>query len=250
MNDAELWRRFTGALLAEHDYALCDFGFRSGKIAKDSNIINRMLDEGSEARLLRLWDNDRQIVVSRRLQKLEQFAEARQAAQAAGWPVAVRPSGGTTVVHRPGVLNITLFQTHYKHRKLSAGFDELCDIIVEAAARLNVYLEVGQLSQAYCAGSHDIGWRGRKVAGTAAAAKRRGALRGTFHHASIVVYGDWRMDIEMINEFERGLGLPAAYDVNAHASLREGLFCETRPSSTLRRDHASENSRTSLYSSG
>lgn len=250
MSDADLWRSFVAALLAEHKNALCDFGLRSGKIAADSHILNRMLDEGNKARLLRLWDNDRNIVVSRRLQKQEKFADACQAARVAGWPVAVRQSGGTTVVHRPGVLNVTLFQTQYEHRKLSTGFDELCEVIVKAAARLGVNLEAGRLSRVYCAGSHDVGWRGCKIAGTAAVAKRRGALRGALHHASIVVYGDWRSDIETISNFERDLGLPANYEVNAHSSLSEAVFTEGVPSSKRRRDHAWENNQISPYSSG
>ena len=135
--------------------------------------------------------------------------------------MAVRASGGTAVVHRPGVLNISLLRISPRPLRPSQGFDELCDMIGLAGARLGFAFETGKLAQCYCAGSHDIGWRGRKIAGTAAVLRSNRAFHGGLFHASLVVFGDWRRDLELLCGYERLAGLPANYDIGAHTSLMD-----------------------------
>lgn len=226
---AEAGRALVGALTGLFPGAECDFGIRPGKVGDDARLLERLLAYGRPARRLRLWDNAPCLVVSRRIEKMARFGEARRFARRAGWPVAVRASGGTTVVHRPGVLNLSLVTVDRGGGGTAGGFDRLCELIVGAGQAIGVALEAGEVARGYCAGSHDIGWRGRKIAGTAAIARRRDGWHGRVVHASLVVEGDAAADVAAISAFERALGMPGAYDPAAHCSLADALSAQAEP---------------------
>ncbi|MFD1767332.1 biotin/lipoate A/B protein ligase family protein [Sphingorhabdus buctiana] len=206
-----LWDRLVGSLSAEFPGAARDFGSRAGKIAHDAELLDRLIADGTGLEHLRLWDNAPHLVISKRLARLADADRAAAWANNQGYPVAVRASGGTTVVHRPGVLNVSYFRISDRPFKLTAGFDALCAIIEQAARTVGIQLETGRLASSYCSGSHDIGWRGRKLAGTAGVSRRRGAMHGGVFHASLVVSGDWRRDLDLITQFERLSGLVPSY---------------------------------------
>ena len=219
----DLWSELLASLLRTHPGALCDFGAREDKIGEDVRLLAAMFDDGREREMLRLWDNEQRLVISRRLARLPDASDAIAALADRGWSVSVRASGGTTVVHRPGVLNISLFRMSHRQRKIVDGFDRLCSIIVRAAQDVGVSLDVGCMERSYCAGSHDIGWAGRKLAGTAGLMRRKGDRYGQLFHASLVVDGDWRGDLTAISAFERLAGMAVDYDVAAHGSLAEAV---------------------------
>ncbi|MEZ5968546.1 MAG: hypothetical protein R3C00_05740 [Hyphomonas sp.] len=224
----DCWNAILAGLQAEWPGANLDLGAQADKLSVDMREFERKLTDGSDDTSLRLWDNERQLVISRRLSRLPGTEFATRWAEAHGFPVAVRASGGTAVVHRPGVLNISLIRVALQPLKLSQGFDELSDIVVRAAARSGIALTVGKLARSYCAGTHDIGLDGRKLAGTAAVSRRHGAAYGGLFHASLTVSGDWRHDLELISGFEQRLGMPADYDVSAHTSLEEAFALAAR----------------------
>lgn len=215
-----------GAIMVAWPNAECDFGARNDKVGDDARLLGTMLSSGNESSVLRLWDNSRHLVISKRLARLPGAERARGLAQASGYPITVRASGGTAVVHRPGVLNISLFRVARHPLKLAAGFDRLCDIIIQAALRIGLHLTTGLHARSYCSGTHDIGWRGRKLAGTAAVARRHNGLHGQIFHASLVVHGDWRSDVAVLSRFEREAGLETCYDLEAHISLAEAQDTE------------------------
>lgn len=217
----KLWNQLVNALLQEFDGAACDFGNRAEKILDDAHLLDQLLKHGRETEYLRLWDNEPHLVISKRLSRLPGASEAAEWAVSQGYPVGVRASGGTAVIHRPGVLNISYFWISSAPFKLSAGFDALCNIIKNAAQNLGIALETGKLARSYCAGTHDIGWQGRKIAGTAGVSRRHGKMHGGLFHASLVVSGDWRRDLALITQHERLSGMDARYDEAAHASLEE-----------------------------
>jgi lipoate-protein ligase A len=198
-----------------------DFGIRPGKIEDEERKLASFLAVGAERSHLRLWDNDRRLVISRRLSRLSGAAKAAAAMSRAGWPVSVRPSGGTAVAHGPGILNISLFIISREYLPLNAGYDRLCELIVEAARLNGIALSVGLHATSYCAGAHDIGWNGRKLAGTAGLARRRADLHGAIFHACLSVCDDWRAGLEAICKFEQAVGMPASYANANHISLSE-----------------------------
>ncbi|KHK90220.1 lipoyl protein ligase domain-containing protein [Novosphingobium malaysiense] len=199
--------------------AMFDLELRDGKVADEERLLTRLLANGQETEAVRVWNDRRQLVTSRRLAKRSGFDQAAAAMAALGWPVAVRPSGGTTVVHRPGVINISVIHVSRSLPDHRQGFDRLCEIMVEAARPMGIELSVGRLANAYCEGSHDIGWQCRKVAGTSALYRHKSGFHGCLYHASLVLYGNCAADVDAISRFERWLGLPAQYQAADHASL-------------------------------
>lgn len=214
---------FVASLVSGNANVLCDFKERPAKVGDDALVLRELLIAGVAARCIRLWNNSRHLVVSRRIAKMPKFKTARQLCERLGWPVAVRASGGTTVVHRPGVLNVSLLTVDAERRTIRAGFDALCGIICRAAADIDIELAIGEIANAYCNGSHDIGWAGRKCGGTAALVRKHAGMTGRIFHASIVMQGDVAEDLAMMSAFETALGLARSYAPEHHCCLADAL---------------------------
>lgn len=221
--DHYLWRGMIDAIEDIFPTAEHDFGHRPEKIEDDARKLASLLEDGAECSHLRLWDNDRRLVISRRLARLPSASAASAAMVRAGWPVSVRASGGTAVAHSAGVLNISLYIVSRVQISLSSGYERLCAIIVEAARLNGIDLSVGFHAASYCAGTHDIGWQGRKLAGTAGLARQKVNLYGGLFHASLSVCDDWRTGLDAVCKFERSLGMPAAYETANHTSLCDAV---------------------------
>lgn len=217
------------ALTAVRPDALCEFGPDGDKLAAESALLDRLLAAGGPADLVRLWDHGSCLVTTRRIARLPGFDEA---CWKSGMPVLIRPSGGTTVLHRPGVVNVSLFLVD-REGGLGDGFDRLCGLILGATSKLGLDLDAGPVPRSYCDGSHNIRWRGRKVAGTAALARRRGDWHGRLFHASVVADGDATADATLIEAFERTAGLAARYDPRLHIGLAQ-IMAASRSSLGLR----------------
>ncbi|BBE32530.1 lipoate--protein ligase family protein [Sphingosinicella microcystinivorans] len=189
-------------------------------IVEDERRLDALLGDQRTAEHARLWTNNRCLVTTRRFARMDRFAEAAAASSARGWPVFVRASGGTTVVHRPGILNFSLYDiapngtvdinTHFERftRRLTAGF-----------AAIGVAAETGWVAGSYCDGRFNIVSAGQKIAGTACLVRKRGGWLGVLAHAAISIDGDTRADLAAITEFERALGLDVPYAPEAHTTL-------------------------------
>lgn len=230
---ADLTRAFVRAVERRAVEVRSDLGASTGGLAADAALLGGLLANRRHARAVRIWDNANSLIVSPRLARLPRFAEAARSAVRAGWQVQVRSSGGTTVIHRRGVINVSLVDVDDRTLGIADGFDTLCALIGEAAASLGIRLEAGRSRRGYCAGSHDLLWRGRKVAGTAAQVRRHGRWHGRLVHAATVVTGDPTRDLQRITSFERALGLSPDYDPAAHATLEIAL-ASSMPSSDWR----------------
>jgi octanoyl-[GcvH]:protein N-octanoyltransferase len=191
-----------------------------GRIDGDYATLRQIVDAAPR---LRIWTNSRCIVASRGQYAAARFAAAKRLSEAAGWPVAVRRSGGSAVVHRSGILNVSVVRllaqetTHW----MTAGYEGLLDILVNALGRMDVACDHGAVPGAHCDGRFSLRSGGRKLAGTAAYSGRAGPSRYAVFHASIAVSGSLEQDLEAIGRFERGLGLAGSYDPSAHVSLSE-----------------------------
>lgn len=189
-------------------------------IVEDERRLDALLDDQRAAEYARLWTNSRCLVTTRRFARMERFAEAAAASSARGWPVFIRASGGTTVVHRPGILNFSLYDiartgtvdinTRFERftRRLTAGF-----------AAIGVAAETGWVAGSYCDGRFNIVSVGQKIAGTACLVRKRGGWLGVLAHAAISIDGDTDTDLTAITEFERALGLEPRYAPDSHTNL-------------------------------
>lgn len=106
-------------------------------ISRDMEILEHFLADGNHEPALRLWGNHQCLVTTTTMSRKQGFAEACLQAEAWGWPVYVRASGGSTIVHRPGILNISLFQSgEGLPPGLDTAYQSLTDILVSALGAL------------------------------------------------------------------------------------------------------------------
>lgn len=195
----------------------------------DSDIPH-LVPAGHDARWIRVWRNRPCLVVSRPLFRLPDFAQAAKASAAAGWPVAVRRSGGTTVVHRPGILNISLIHLQAQPmlgRTMRQDYLGLLDIIANALRPLGLVVGHGIVPGAHCDGDYNLCWRSRKLAGTAGLVTRLNGSNLRLFHASLAVSGDVAGDLTAISRFEAALGLKMQYCLDAHTTVEQALAAET-----------------------
>jgi octanoyl-[GcvH]:protein N-octanoyltransferase len=172
---------------------------------------------------LRVWTNDTCVVASRAQSVSPHFESARCLSEKAGWPVVVRRSGGSAVVHRAGIVNVSLRRILSPESQswMTEGYEELLVILVAALGRFGAPCDYGPVVGAYCNGRYNLRSGGRKLAGTAACSFTAGGSRYGVFHASITVTGSLEDDLHAVGRFERGLGLPVSYDPFTHVSLSE-----------------------------
>lgn len=179
-------------------------------------------DAGAAGATLRLWTNRCCLVVPRSFAQRERFAAAAAASDAAGWPVFLRASGGSAVVHRPGILNISLFAVRRAGTiDIAEAYRMLGARIVAALDVLGVPATLGAVPGSYCDGRFNIVAGGRKLAGTACLLRPVGARIGMLAHAMLAVTGDVAADVVAVARFEAAMGLAPAYDACAHVALAE-----------------------------
>ncbi|MGD9811614.1 MAG: biotin/lipoate A/B protein ligase family protein [Sphingobium sp.] len=200
--------------------AVIERGEGQSAISRDAEILDQLLAADSEASFIRLWTNSRCLVTTRAVARMPAFAEAAAEAQASGWPVHVRHSGGSTVVHHPGILNISMFRCGLgKSPGIHDAYGDLIDRMAAALTALGVEVSTGSVTGSFCDGRYNIISDGRKIAGTACHSRMSRTGYAQLAHASLLVETNIESDIDRISRFERSLGLHGQYDRDAHASL-------------------------------
>jgi octanoyl-[GcvH]:protein N-octanoyltransferase len=204
--------------------ATIEHGGGAESVARDEMLLREMLKPTAPEEMVRLWVNDPCLVTTRRLANYPQFEIARAISQGAGWPVHVRASGGSTVVHRPGVLNVSLLRrTHQGPLRIEDYYAPLTRRLIAALSVLGVHAQTGKRDGSYCDGAYNILAGGRKIAGTSCRIVRSGETLAVLAHAVLWVEGDVAQDIAAIARFEAALGLKPDYDLSAHATVQATL---------------------------
>lgn len=203
-------------------------GHGAAPIHRDEDLLATMLAQGSPARRWRLWTNTRCLVTTRSRARDPRFATARAQAAALGWPVHVRGSGGSTVVHHAGVLNLSLLTVAPgPPPALDAVFAALVDPILAGLARLGLPCTTGPVPGSYCNGRFNICAAGRKIAGTACSIRPRATNHATLAHAALTVSGNPAADCAIVTGFDSQFDPACTYDEDSHTSvaqmLRDGM---------------------------
>lgn len=215
--ERELIRRLALAISAETTFESCS-GQRA--IDDDDMLLEKVAVLPSGSTRLRIWENHNCLVTTRPVAKRKEFAEAAELSARSGWPVHVRSSGGSTVIHRPGILNISLALCGGTRRvQPNESYAELTALLQTAFQKLQVEVFTGSIAGAYCDGNYNLCLNGRKIAGTASRIVRRKNQTAYICHASIAVYGSPERDISLISQFERGVGLDHVYATSSHTTL-------------------------------
>jgi octanoyl-[GcvH]:protein N-octanoyltransferase len=221
----ELERRVQAALLAEAPDACIEPVGSCAQVNVDGDValLDAVLASGGSSRALRIWASPASVVISKRLAAQLSVAAVRESLLPLGVDLAVRASGGSAVVHRPGVLNVSLAQVAPQAGTMAGAYAELTRLLSQTLLRLGLVTSAGQAAGAYCDGAHNLLWRGRKLAGTAAVVRRRGGRTAHLVHASLMVWGDVRADLRLIHAVERGGRCPQTYIPSAHVTVAEAL---------------------------
>jgi len=135
--------------------------------------------------LIRLWGNEELSVVLGRGEKVEQQVHLTHC-QKEGIPILRRVSGGGSVLHGPGNLNLSFFlpwSFHPDLKSIPASYQLILGWVREA-------LEKSTGVKSSQKGTCDICIGDKKISGTAQARKRHGLL----HHLTLLV----DFDIELI----------------------------------------------------
>lgn len=189
-------------------------------ISRDSEILEQLLQGSNHEPAIRLWVNHQCLVTTAAVARKKEFVEACQQAELWGWPVHVRASGGSTIVHRPGILNISLFQSgEGLSSSLGAAYQSLTGILVSALGALGIHADTGPVPGCYCDGQYNVRVKGRRIAGTACHRKNRGERYAQVLHAAMLVSGDLQTDMDIVSRFERLLGIDRCYAADACRSI-------------------------------
>ena len=144
--------------------------------------------------LVRVWENQQRCIVLGRAEKAEQqifLAEAERQ----NVTILRRTSGGGTVVHGPGNLNLSFFLPYHMNDQLKSIHDSYQLIIgwVRSALKESCGVETNMN------GSSDISIGDLKISGTAQARKRHGLL----HHLTLLIDFDLNSIANLLKEPEK-----------------------------------------------
>jgi len=191
-------------------------------VDRDLVLLDAVLGNGP-TRQLRIWTNPTCVVISRRLAAQTSLTALSRTLRPLGAQLAVRASGGAAVIHRPGMLNVSLAQVAAPGDSMAEAYGELTGLLQSALRRLGLETAAGPAPGAYCDGDHNLLWQGRKLAGTAAVVRRRHGHTARLVPGSLVVWGDVREDIRLVQAAERTQLAPTIYHSAAHTTVSEAL---------------------------
>jgi octanoyl-[GcvH]:protein N-octanoyltransferase len=141
-------------------------------------VLREVASAGRDPTAL-MWTSSRYVGATRPETCLPGFEEARRAAEALGFPVLVRNSGGGAVAANEGSISFSLtFPVEDLRHGLFERYAEGAGLVAAALRRVGVDAEGGEVDGEFCPGAHSIrsgGSRGVKHAGLAQRVTRRAA---------------------------------------------------------------------------
>ena len=169
-----------------------------------------------------VWESKPALIVSPSDRLLPRFENAANASAVDGWPVSVRPSGGSAVALGPGVVNLSVI-TSWRGTAppLAQGFDLVCAPIIAVLARFGVAATLGPAPGSFCDGKCNVLVNGRKIAGTAQRRTRRGEGGALLAHAMVIVDADPIELTRVVARFYERAGSDKTFAAGAVTSLAQ-----------------------------
>lgn len=126
-----------------------------------------------------LWTSSPYVGATRPETRLPGFGEAARHAEASGYPVLIRNSGGGAVAANEGSISFSLTSpTRDLRHGLYERYGEGAELIVAAIERVGIKAEAGEVEGEFCPGAYSVrtgGSTGIKIAGLAQRVTRRAA---------------------------------------------------------------------------
>lgn len=196
------------------------------------DVLAREVARGERLPTIRVWRHapKQGLVVSKRDVASANKADIYREMMHVGWPIIVRPTGGTAVPHGEGVLNLSLlFPRVHQTATTDAYYRLLCGFLIGWLDELGLKGVTGALPGSYCDGNYNVLVDGKKLVGTAQA--WRGGLAGiksrhpgfVLAHACIVIDVNLELATKAMNQFYTVAGDSYRVDASTSTTLRRLL---------------------------
>jgi lipoate-protein ligase A len=193
-------------------------------LARQEALAEAVMRGGQDQAAL-VWRSPDAVIVSFRDAALPNFAGARAALEAEGWPVLTRRSGGEAFAIGPGTVQVvSIARGPRRPHAIEAAYEALARPLVAALRALGLAAQVGEVPGAVCGGRYDLAVGGRKVAGLAQRWRRTAAGdMCVATAASLIVNADATRLVAAVNRFCALAGSQRRYRADTMTSLAAQL---------------------------
>jgi lipoate-protein ligase A len=193
-------------------------------LARQEGLAEAVM-RGEQDQAALVWRSPDALIVSFRDAALPDFASARAALEAEGWPVLTRRSGGESFAIGPGTVQVAwIAREPRRPHAIEAAYDALARPLVVALGALGLTVQIGEVAGAVCGGRYDLAVGGRKVAGLAQRWRRTAAGdMCVATAASLIVDADAARLVAAVNRFYALAGSQRRYRADAMTSLAAQL---------------------------
>lgn len=184
-----------------------------------------------------LWRNASCLCVSQKDRRLPGFFRAESEFNQMGMPVTSRSSGGTAVIHGPGVVNLSLIYSLKGKAAFSVAesYLLLCNLVMDFLRSEGVDCSVSSVPGAFCDGKYNVTVAGKKIGGTAQRVVSRKGQQVVLSHIVILLDVDTERYASLINRFYELSESEVRIDANVMTSLASESDCYRDDDSLYRR---------------
>jgi lipoate-protein ligase A len=194
------------------------------QLAQESSLLQAAAAAPDTPARAILWRGTQSLICSPLDQRLPDYPQACARLALSGWPVAPRPTGGSTVPLMEGVVNLTLILPwRGAPPGLKHAYEVLCAPLLATLAAMGLAASTGPVPQAICDGQFNIRIGSRKLIGTAQRQSARGNGGAVLLHAGILVEVDVAQATRVVREFYALAKGTADYTPDALVSLSQCL---------------------------
>ena len=175
-----------------------------------------------------VWRTPQALIVPRGMPGRANFETAAMNAEARGWPVFERDTGGDLTPQSPGIVNLSLvFRMDSARPSIEEAYRRLTRPVLDfLQSEFGLDAITSAIPGAFCDGAYNIAFGGQKLAGTA---QRWRLLLGegeakpsaVLAHVALMCTIDLAPAIAMLNAFYRDLGLDRHVELARHVTLEE-----------------------------
>ncbi len=186
----------------------------------EATLIERVA-EGGLPPTIWLWRNASCLCVSQKDRRLPGFSRAESEFNQMGMPVTSRSSGGTAVIHGPGVVNLSLIYPLKGKAAFSVAesYLLLCNLVIDFFRSEGVDCSVSSVPGAFCDGKYNVTVAGKKIGGTAQRVVSRKGQQVVLSHIVILLDVDAESYAGLINRFYELSESEIRIDASAMTSL-------------------------------
>jgi lipoate-protein ligase A len=194
--------------------------------AHERDLLARVA-AGEPGPLFSVWRTSQALIVPRGFPSRENYAAAAAEAEASGFPVFERDTGGDLTPQSPGVVNFSLaFRANGTSPNIKQAYERLiAPVIAFLKQDFGVEGYPSAIPGAFCDGAFNIAVAGRKLAGTAQRWKLSGAggdrIVAALGHVALMCDCDLAPAVDIMNAFYRTCVIDRTIILDRHIQLRD-----------------------------